>query len=168
MPISELKATGDRICETLDSGSTTFLSAPVSDEFFSSLQAFCFDSISTLFFRRSRHPARAAMTCSPYRIGIRTVVHRPSRMTDAKSTFNASKSCVAPTRTECPLTCSTSSAGILRNLATALNARATASGLRRPPILPFPCRLYVTVPRPMIRRNTAPSLMPAFWSQTCR
>src|ERR1019366_665379 len=58
--------------------------------------------------------------------------------------------------------------GKLRCRATALDAPATASGLTRPPILPFPCRLYVTVPRPMIRRKTGPSLMLARLSQVCR
>jgi len=97
-------------------------------------------------------PPRAAMTCSPYRIGIRTVFYRPSRMTDAKSTLRAKTSCVAPTRTECPLTPSMASAGSSRYRATALNARDTASGLNRPP--------YPALAHFIVRDGSAPDKTP--------
>jgi hypothetical protein len=49
--------------------------------------------------------------------------------------FSANRSCVAPTRIECPLTCATSPAGILIHFATRLNACAIvdAQSLCDPP-----------------------------------
>ena len=106
-------------------------------------------------------PPRPANTYSPYRIGIRFVFQRPACITEAKSIFSASRSCVAPTRIECPLTCATLSAGILIHAATRLNAWAIASTLSRSPILPLPSASVVAVPRPITRLNAAPSLISA-------
>lgn len=53
-------------------------------------------------------PPRAARTCSPYPIGILLLFHLPACITELKSTFNADRSCAAPTRAEWPDSCSRS------------------------------------------------------------
>jgi hypothetical protein len=60
--------------------------------------------------------------------------------------FNASKSCVAPTRVECPLTLPTIRSGISIHWATRLKIGAMLPGFNGPPT--WVC--------PMSRRNTAP------------
>ncbi len=52
--------------------------------------------------------------------------------------FSASKSCVAPTRIEWPLTCLTCFAGIPTRAATRLSMSETLSSCSRPPTLPRP------------------------------
>jgi hypothetical protein len=85
-------------------------------------------------------PPRAAITRSPYRIGMRTVVQRPSLITDGKSTFNDSKSCVAPTPDRVP----TDVLNVLRRHLEILGDRLKCSRWRLPGSIalqsaPCPC-----------------------------
>jgi hypothetical protein len=111
-------------------------------------------------------PPSPAMTCSPYRIGIRCDFQRPACITDARSMLSANRSCVAPTRTECPLMAWISSAGILICRATLLKTLPMAAALNRAPIrsgivrnlrsLPGRGGRFGGNPVPINRRNTAP------------
>lgn len=77
-------------------------------------------------------PPLAGSTCSPYRIGTAVDFHRPACMTEARSIFGANKSCVAPTRIECPLIADTSSADIPTYRPTRLKMSATISAFIGP------------------------------------
>ena len=79
-------------------------------------------------------PDLAALIFSAYCSGIRVDFQPPACVIAARSMSNAARSCVAPTRVECPLTSATNLAGMPIHCATRLKIGAMLPGFSAPPI----------------------------------